>query len=367
MLEFDAAVLHSAGQPLKIERLSLTGLGDDDVLVKVHAAGVCHTDWEAQQGSHPAPPPLVLGHEGAGIVVEAGKNISKSRIGDHVVFSAYPSCGRCFYCLRNLPMLCEPVTQGHRSGRLPDGSSRLRLGDQPVSHFLSISSFAEYTVVPSKGAVRIPSELPLDLACLLGCAVVTGTGAVLRIAHVAADEIVCVIGCGPIGLNAIQGARLAKASIIMASDPDANRRRLAGEFGATHLVDPAREDIVLLVRSLSGGRGADHSFETAGREETMQTAFDATRSGGSVTILSKMAAQKTVNLRFGSISSERRIRRSALGGGCGEEDLPALAQAYLDGNLLLDQMVTARLPLSQVNEALAAAGRGSAIRSVLTM
>lgn len=367
MLEFNAAVLHEAAEPLRIEKVALTGIGPDDVLVKVHAAGVCHTDWEVQQGSHLTPRPLVLGHEGAGIVVDVGKNVSRRRVGDHVVFSAYPNCGHCFYCRRDLPMLCEPVTQGHRSGRLPDGSSRLRLGDQPIGHFLSISSFAEYAVVPSRGAVRIPSELRLDLACLLGCAVVTGTGAVLRIAHVAANEIVCVIGCGPIGLNVVQGARLAGAAVIVASDPDPGRRKLAADFGATHLLDPAVDDVVSYVRGLSEGRGADHSFETAGREATLQAAFDAARPGGSVVILSKMAAQKTVNLRFGSLSSERCIRRSALGGGRGEDDLPALAQAYLEGKLLLDEMVTTRRPLSEVNEALAAAGNGSVIRSVLIM
>ena len=367
MLEFDAAVLHNAAEPLRIERVTLTEIGPDDVLVKVHAAGVCHTDWEVQQGSHPAPRPLVLGHEGAGVVVDVGRNVPKQRIGDHIVFSAYPNCEYCFYCRRDLPMLCEPVTQGHRSGRLPDGSSRLRLGDRSIGHFLGISSFAEYAVVPSRGAVRMPSELPLDLACLLGCAVVTGTGAVLRIAQVAANDIVSVIGCGPIGLNVVQGARLAGAALIIASDPDPSRRKLAAGFGATHLVDPAIDDVVSHVQRLTEGRGADHSFETAGREATLQAAFEAARPGGSVIILSKMAAQKTVNLRFGSLSSERRIRRSALGGGHGEDDLPVLAQAYLEGRLLLDEMVTARRQLSEVNEALVAAGSGSVIRSVLTM
>lgn len=367
MLEFSAAILHQAGEPLKIERVALTEIGPDEVLVKVHAAGVCHTDWEVQQGSHPAPRPLVLGHEGAGIVVDVGKNIPKRRVGDHVVFSAYPNCTHCFYCQCDLPMLCEPVTQGHRAGRLPGGSSRLRLGDQPIGHFLSISSFAEYAVVPSRGAVRIPDQMPLELACLLGCAVVTGTGAVFRIAQVAANEIVCVIGCGPIGLNVVQGARLAGAAVIIASDPDPNRRKLAFEFGATHVVDPAVEDFVSYVRGLSDGRGADHSFETAGRELTLQAALEAARPGGSVTILSKMAAGDTVRLRFGSFSEERRIRRSALGGGRGEDDLPALAQAYLEGRLLLDELVTARRPLADVNDALAAAGNGSTIRSVLTM
>ena len=367
MLEFNAAVLHEAGEPLRIESVALTEVGPDDVLVKVHAAGVCHTDWEAQQGNHAAPRPLVLGHEGAGIVVDVGRNVSRRRSGDHVVFSAFPNCTHCFYCQRDLPMLCEPVTQGHRSGRLPDGSSRLRLGGRPIGHFLGISSFAEYAVVPSRGAVRIPSEVPLDLACLLGCAVVTGTGAVLRIARVAANEIVCVIGCGPIGLNVVQGARLAGASVIIASDPNASRRNLAANFGATHLVDPTVDDVVAYARRLSEGRGADHSFETAGREATLQAAFDAARPGGSVIILSKMPPEQTVNLRFASLSGERRIRRSALGGGRGEDDLPALAQAYLEGRLRLDEMVTTRRPLAEVNEALAAAGSGSVVRSILKM
>jgi S-(hydroxymethyl)glutathione dehydrogenase/alcohol dehydrogenase len=367
MLEFKAAVLHSAGAALQIERIRLTGVGPNEVLVKIHAAGVCHTDWEAQQGRHLAPRPLILGHEGAGVVVEVGKSVSRKRVGEHVVLSAYPSCGGCFYCERHLPMLCEPVTQGHRKSRLPDGSSRLRLGDEEIGHFLSISSFAEYVVVPSKGAVQISANMPLDLACLLGCAVITGAGAALRIAEVQANDTVCIIGCGAVGLNVVQGARMAGAGVIVASDTDQTRLKMALELGATHVVKADEEDVVSVMRHESGGRGADHSFETAGHEATLQAAFEASRVGGNVIILSKMDAHRMVNLRFGSLSGERRIRRSALGGARGGEDLPMLAHAYLDGRLKLEEMVTSRRPLSHVNEALDAAGSGSVIRTVLTM
>jgi S-(hydroxymethyl)glutathione dehydrogenase/alcohol dehydrogenase len=365
MISFEAAVLHQAKAPVAIERVSLSALRPWDVLVKVHAAGICHTDWEVQQGAHGAPTPLVLGHEGAGTVVETGSGVSGLKAGDKVVLNAFPNCGTCFYCRRSQPMLCEPVIAGHRAAVLPDGASRLMLGKRPLGHFLSISSFAEYAVVPANGAVRIPEDMPLKLACLLGCAVLTGAGAVLRIANVRPSESVCVIGCGPVGLNVVQGARLAGAGEIVAVDPDPQRRAMAERLGATKVLDPMSDDVIATVRSSTGGRGADHSFETAGREASLQTALEASRPGGTVTILGKMPPNAKVNLRFASLAGERQIRRSALGGGQGQDDIPMLAQAYLGGRLQLDELVTSELPLSQVNVGLEAAGSGTSIRTVL--
>ncbi|WP_082478477.1 zinc-binding dehydrogenase [Rhizobium sp. Leaf386] len=367
MTKFKAAVLHAPNAPVEIEQVELCGLGPDDVLVKVHAAGVCHTDWEVQQGAHGAPKPLVLGHEGAGTVAETGSRVTDRRVGDRVVFTPFANCGSCFYCRRSLPILCEPVVTGHRSARLPDGSSRLRLGSQVLGHFLSISSFAEYAVVPRNGAVRIPQDMPLDLACLLGCAVITGVGAVTRIADVRVDETVCVVGCGPVGLNVIQGAKLVGARNIIAVDPDAGRRNIARILGATQVIDPLEGNVVSLVREVTEGRGADHSFETAGRESALQTALDASRPGGSVTILGKMEPDAKVGLRFGSLTGERNIRRSALGGGRGQDDIPMFARAYLDGRLRLEELVTARLTLADVNIGLQGAGSGTAIRTILMM
>ena len=367
MIDFQAAVLHRPGSDVRLERVRLTELGARDVLVKVHSAGVCHTDWEVQQGLSSTRTPIVLGHEGAGTVTEIGKDVCDLRVGDSVVFNPFPNCGTCFYCRRSQPMLCEPVIAAHRSGQLPDGTSRLKLGDQTIGHFLSISSFAEYAVVPANGAVRIPSDMPLDLAALLGCAVLTGAGAVLRIANVRPGESVCVVGCGPVGLNVVQGAKLAGAGAIIAADPDEARREMARLLGATHVADPIAGDLVTVVRALTDGRGVDHSFETAGREAAFQSALDVSRPGGTVTILGKMPPEATVSLRFGSLAGERRIRRSALGGGRGIDDIPLLAAAYLDGRLQLEQLVTARSPLREVNSGLAAAGNGSAIRTVLVM
>lgn len=365
MISFEAAVLHQSKSPVVIERVRLSALGPEDVLVKIYAAGICHTDWEVQQGAHGAQTPLVLGHEGAGTVVETGARVRALKVGDHVVLNPFPNCGTCFYCRRSQPMLCEPVIAAHRAGALPDGSSRLTLGERSLGHFLSISSFAEYAVVPANGAIRIPKEMPLKLACLLGCAVITGAGAVLRIANVRQNESVCVIGCGPVGLNVVQGAKLAGAGEIIATDPDEQRRAMAERLGATKVLDPLSEDVIAIVRGSTGGRGADHSFETAGREASLQTALEASRPGGTVTILGKMPPTATVNLRFASLAGERLVRRSALGGGQGHDDIPMLAQAYLNGRLRLDELVTSELPLAQVNAGLQAAGSGTSIRTVL--
>ncbi|TWG96394.1 S-(hydroxymethyl)glutathione dehydrogenase/alcohol dehydrogenase [Mesorhizobium sp. J18] len=209
--------------------------------------------------------------------------------------------------------------------------------------------------------------MPLDVACILGCAVITGVGAVTRVAQVRRGDSVGVTGCGPIGLNVIQGARHAGAEIIVGADPKPERRELALSFGATHAIDPLADDVASMMRSLTGGRGADHGFETAGREDALQTTLELTRPGGSVTVLGKMDPERHVRLRFGSLMGDRTIRRSALGGGQAAKDIPAFVKAYLEGQLMLDELVTSRVPLASINPALADAGQGTSIRSVLML
>ncbi|WP_144148771.1 alcohol dehydrogenase catalytic domain-containing protein [Paraburkholderia sp. BCC1884] len=365
-MEFAAAILRKVGSPLSIDQVRLDALGDRDVLVRIAAAGICHTDWEAAHGKYGgAPLPSILGHEGAGIVEDVGRNVQTVRPGDRVVCSPIALCGTCYYCRRQQPMLCEPAWATHRSGILPGGQSRITIDGNLVSHFLGVSCFAEYAALPETGVVVVPDEIPFDRACLLGCSVHTGVGAALHVANIEVGDSVCVIGCGPIGLNAIQGARLAGADCIIATDTNADRRELAKTFGATVVVDPATEDLVQVARAFSGDRGVDCCLEAAGHESTLQSALDVTRRGGKITILSKMAADKHISLRFGSLMGDRLIQRSTLGGARSQDDIPFFAKAYLDGRLLLDEFISERIGLVDINSGLERVGRGSTVRTVV--
>lgn len=364
---FSAAVLRSIGAPLTIEPVKLSALDPNDVLVRVRTAGVCHTDLEALTGAFAAPRPVVLGHEGAGVVEAVGSAVSRVKPGDHVVLSIYPLCGTCFYCRRDQPMLCEDVTPGHQTGALTGGRQKLSTVDgDRIHHFLSVSSFAEYAVVPETGAIPIDPAVPFEIACLLGCSVITGIGAVQRIADVRMGDSVVVVGCGPVGLNVIQGARLAGASTIIAIDKKLDKLARATALGATH-TDLADADTPARIRKLTGGRGADHVFEAAGLHNTLQTALDCSRPGATVTILGKSDPSSTVQLRAGSIMGERRIVRSSLGGARAADDFPAYARLYLDGRLKLDELIDLRLPLSRINDAFEPVSRGDIIRTIVNM
>lgn len=363
-MQFKAAVLRERGQPLSIEAVECGPLPDDHVLVKVHAAGLCHTDREAMTGAFGAPMPAVLGHEGAGVVERVGRAVTRVRPGDHVVLNIYPSCGHCFYCRRSQPVLCEPVGKSHRDPA--DGACILRAGGQPVHQFLSVSSFAQYCAVPEAGAVVVPREMPFAQACLLGCSVITGIGAVQRIARVQPGESVVVVGCGPVGLAVVQGARLARAGAIVAVDVNPGKLARARMLGATHVLSAAGDtDVVAEVRALTQGRGADHAFEAAGIHHALQTALSCARPGGSVTILGKTNADAMVSLQFGSMTGEKRILRSSLGGGRARDDFPLYAQWYLQGDLKLDELIDLRVDLDHINDGFAEMDRGDAIRVVV--
>ena len=340
-VEFRAAVLHEVGRPLVVERVSVGDLKPKDVLVRLHASGLCHTDLEVMDGALPYPMPIVLGHEGAGVVDAVGDEVTLVAPGDHVVCSWNPHCGQCFYCERDQPILCEAFTRTQPQGRLLDGDARLRLRGRPLHHFSAVSSHAEYCVVHESSAVTVPREIPFDRACLLGCGVMTGVGAATRVARVAPGARVAVVGCGAVGLNAVQGARLAGAEMIAAVDVD--DRRLA------------------LARTL----GADDVIEAAGRAEGFQLALEAARPGGTVVFLGKMAVGQPVTFRWGSLMGERRIVRSSYGGARPRRDFPWLARAYLDGRLKLDELITRRLRLDQVNDGFAGMVKGDVVRAVL--
>ncbi|MBP2231823.1 S-(hydroxymethyl)glutathione dehydrogenase/alcohol dehydrogenase [Azospirillum agricola] len=366
---FRAAVLREVGAPLSIEPLTLAPLEPNDVLIRMHAAGLCHTDREAMTGAFGVPVPVVLGHEGAGVVEAVGSAVQRVRPGQRVVCTIYAACGQCYYCRHDQPMLCEAVVPNHRAATLSGGRKRLRDADgAEVGHFLSVSSFAEYAVVPEAAAIPVPDEMPFDRACLLGCSVITGVGAALRVAKVGLGDSVVVVGCGPVGLNVVQGARLAGAGAIVAVDRRADKLERAAVFGATHtmLVEKG-EGVAERVRALTGGRGADHAFEAAGVIGSLQDSVDCTRPGGSVTILGKTDPNRLVELRFGSIAGERRILRSSLGGARAADDFPAYARAYLDGRLCLDELIDRRVALEGINDAFEDVERGDVIRAVVVM
>lgn len=365
-MEFSAAVLHTMGAPLCMERVTLTGLERGDVLVRIRASGLCHTDLEVIEGRIEHPMPVILGHEGAGIVEAVGDGVTEVVPGDHVVCSWNPHCGHCYYCARDLPILCEPFTRHQPAGRLPDGHSRYALRGEPVHHFSAVSSHAEFCVVPESGAVRVPRELPFDRACLIGCGVMTGVGAVARLARVEAGATVAVIGCGAVGLNCLQGAVIQRAETIIAIDTDTAKLGTAKRFGATHsmLVDAQALDAV---KALTAGRGTDYVFECAGSQRSLELMLELVRPGGQAVILGKTRPGDRVSLRFGSLMGEKRIVRSSYGGARPRRDFPWLAKLYLEGTLKLDELITRRMRLEDINEGFAAMTRGEVVRAVMEM
>ena len=361
-----AAVLRAVGRPMAIERIAIGPLQPGDVLVKVEAASLCHTDLEVIEGQLAVKLLAVLGHETAGRIAALGEGVTSLALGDPVVLAWNPHCGHCFYCRRGQPILCEPFLANGPKAVHFDGRPRLACDDGGTLHQLMyLGGFAEYCVVPAQQAVRVPREMPLDRACLLGCAVMTGFGAATHIARIEWSATVMVIGAGAVGLAAIQGARLAGAGRIIAVDPNPVRRAKAERAGATTLCDPKTEDPAALAKSFTDGRGADVVIEAAGVPAAFRASLEAVRPGGQVVWLGKVGVQDEVAFRWGALMQEKRITRSSYGGARPAEDFPAMAQAWLDGRLDLDGLITARIALEQINEGFAALKRGEAIRSVV--
>ena len=366
--EYQAAVLHEAGTPLSIETVVAPDLRATDVLVRVRAAGLCHTDLEVIQGQLRHPMPIVLGHEAAGEVVAVGEHAAGVRPGDHVVLSWNPHCDDCFYCDRDLPILCETYQREGARAMQFDGASRASLKTgAALHHLMFVGAFGEYCIVPDQSAIPVPKAIPFDAACLIGCGVMTGAGAALNIAQIAPGDGVAVIGCGAVGLAAVQGARLAGAGTVIAVDLDDGKLELARRLGASHAVNARTADAAAAVRDLTGGRGADVVLESAGSPIAFRTTVEAVRPGGEVVWLGKTDLQAEVALRWGALMGEKRIRRSSYGGARPARDFPRLAQDYLDGRLKLDELITQRIPLTAINEGFQALASGEAIRSVVVM
>lgn len=365
-LTYRAAVLHEANEPLRLETVTAAPLRPTDVLIRMQAAGLCHTDLEVIEGGLRYPMPIILGHEAAGIVVAAGEAARGVSVGDHVVLSWNPNCGHCFFCDRSLPILCETYLAEGRKAMAFDGHPRASLADgRELSQLMFLGSFGEYCIVTDQQAIPVPKGIPFDRACLIGCGIMTGFGAATNIASIHPGDTVMVIGCGAVGLSAVQGARMAGAGRIVAVDLEDHKLELAKELGAGNIVNARRDDPVVVAREMTGGRGVDVVLESAGNPVGFRISAEAARVGGEIIWLGKVDVEKDVAFRWGSLMGEKRIRRSSYGGARPHRDFPFLAQAYLDGRLKLDELISRRIRLDEINEGFDALKRGETIRSVV--
>lgn len=347
------AAVADAGAELRIEDLTLDGPHAGEVLVRLGAAGVCHSDVSVLDGTLPSRFPIVLGHEGAGTVVEIGEGVESLAPGDRVALSWLAQCGECFYCRRGQPALCEVAARGMSGASMPDGTTRFRRGAEPVAHMLGLGVFAEHCVVPATAAHRIPDDVGFPQAALIGCGVLTGFGAAVNSADIAAGDSVAVIGCGGVGLNAIQGAVVAGATTVVAIDPAPTRRELAIAFGATVAFAPD-DDVLDAVRGATEGRGVDVAIEAVGRAETVRLSVRLTRPGGQTVLVG--AAPPDVRLSVpvfaGMVTTEKSIRGSLYGSSLVSRDIARLVEHYRRGEVKLDELVTSTFPLAEVGRAI---------------
>ncbi len=362
-IHIKAAVLYEPFKPLSVEELTLDGPRHHEVLVKLAASGVCRTDWHYLHGESEHPLPVVLGHEGAGIVEEVGPEVTYAKPGDHVVLSVIPSCGHCSYCTRGKYHLCE-VTSKLR-GHLLDGTKRLKKGDREIHHFVGLSTFAEYTVVPEDSLVLIREDAPMDKVSLIGCGVTTGLGAVFNTAKVQPGSTVVVVGAGGVGLNVVQGAHLAGAETIIAVDIKASKLEYALQFDATHLINSATEDLQGRVREITNGEMADYAFEALGSVETINQAFYTTRRAGVTVIIggTPPGAMLTIDPDFLHLD---RVLMGCVYGSCHpRSDMPKFIDLYMDGKLKLDELISHTFSLDEINTALDLLGKGEGARGIL--
>jgi S-(hydroxymethyl)glutathione dehydrogenase/alcohol dehydrogenase len=365
-----AAVLHTIPGDLTIEEVTPDRPGPNEVLIRTAAAGLCHSDLHFIEGKFVAPTPLVLGHESAGVVEEVGRDVTYVQPGDHVITCLSVFCGHCDFCLSGRPTLCDRIG----TDRGPSDPARLTYEGRPCLQFAGLASFAEQMLVHEHALVKIRDDMPLDRAALIGCGVTTGVGSVFRTARVEAGSTVAVIGCGGVGLNCVQGAALAGASRVLAVDTNPIKLKLAEQFGATDLIDAAAGDPVQQVRDLlpgaagllgTGAGGVDYSFEAIGLKATAEQAFAMLRNGGTATIIGMIPPGTNLELPGIDFLSEKRIQGSSMGSNRFRQDMPRYIDLYLDGRLKLDELVSARISLDQVNEGFAAMTRGEVARSVI--
>ena len=362
-----AAVLYEVGKPLVVEDVELDDPKTGEVRVRIVANGVCHSDYSIVHGVIRSPLPMVPGHEGAGVVEAVGPNVSLVSVGDPVVLSLAPYCGHCFYCAIGKPNLCVNMFQTMVKAGMTDGTCRLKKNGKDLHHMAGISSFAEYAIVAEQACIRVPETVPLEKVCLIGCGVMTGVGAAINTAAVEPGSSVVVVGCGGVGRNVIQGCVLAGASTIIGVDLLDNKLEYARQFGATHTLNPERDELVRSVRKLTEGRGADYAFEVIGLSKTVEQAYACTRQAGTTVVVGVGSRRDNVSIPIASFMTEKIIKGSGYGSARPHVDMPRLVDHYMQGRLKLDEMITRTYRLEEVNDAMTALEKGEVARSVVVM
>ena len=367
-MEVRAAVAHKAGEPLAIETVQLEGPKAGEVMVEIKATGICHTDEFTLSGGDPEGIfPSILGHEGAGVVVDVGAGVTSVKKGDHVIPLYTPECRQCEYCLSQKTNLCQAIRVTQGQGLMPDGTSRFSQNGTKIYHYMGTSTFANYTVLPEIAVAKIREDAPFDKVCYIGCGVTTGIGAVLNTAKVEAGANVVVFGLGGIGLNVIQGARLAAANMIVGVDTNPAKNNLASQFGMTHFVNPkeVEGDLVPYLVDLTRG-GADYSFECIGNVKTMRQALECCHKGWGVSVIIGVAPAGTeISTRPFQLVTGRVWKGTAFGGARGRTDVPKIVDWYMDGKINIDDLITHTMPLDRINDAFDLMHRGESIRSVV--
>jgi len=364
-----AAVAHSAGAPLVVETVQLDGPKAGEVLVEIKATGICHTDEFTRSGGDPEGLfPAILGHEGAGIVVDIGAGVTSVKKGDHVIPLYTPECRQCISCLSRKTNLCTAIRATQGKGVMPDGTSRFSLNGKPVHHYMGCSTFANFTVLPEIAVAKIREDAPFEKVCYIGCGVTTGIGAVINTAKVEPGASVVVFGLGGIGLNVVQGARMAGAGMIVGVDLNPAREALGRKFGLTHFVNPkeVKEDLVPYLVNLTGG-GADYSFECIGNVEVMRQALECCHRGWGVSVIIGVAGSgQEIKTRPFQLVTGRVWKGTAFGGARGRTDVPKIVDWYMSGKINIDDLITHVLPLDQINKGFDLMHEGKSIRAVVT-
>ena len=364
-----AAVAHKAGEPLTIETVELDGPKEGEVLVEIKATGICHTDEFTLSGADPEGVfPAILGHEGAGVVVDVGKNVTSVKKGDHVIPLYTPECRQCGYCTSGKTNLCQAIRETQGQGVMPDGTSRFSIGGENLFHYMGTSTFANHTVMPEIAVAKIREDAPFDKVCYIGCGVTTGLGAVMNTAKVEPGTNCVVFGLGGIGLNVIQGLRIAGADMIVGVDLNPARKEMAERFGMTHFVNPSEVegDMVPYLVDLTKG-GADYSFECIGNVEVMRTALECAHKGwGESIIIGVAPAGAEIATRPFQLVTGRTWKGTAFGGARGRTDVPKIVDWYMDGKINVDDLITHTMPLDDINIGFDLMRAGESIRSVVT-
>jgi S-(hydroxymethyl)glutathione dehydrogenase / alcohol dehydrogenase len=367
-MDVRAAVAFEAGKPLSIETVKLDGPREGEVLVEIKATGICHTDKYTLSGADPEGLfPAILGHEGAGVVVDVGPGVKSLKKGDHVIPLYTPECRECEYCTSQKTNLCQKIRTTQGRGLMPDGSSRFSLGGKPILHYMGCSTFANYTVLPEIALAKVRADAPFDKICYIGCGVTTGIGAVIFTAKVEAGANCVVFGLGGIGLNVIQGLKMVGANMIVGVDMNPARETIARKFGMTHFVNPkdVKGDLVAHLVELTGG-GADYSFECIGNVQVMRQALECCHKGWGVsTIIGVAPAGAEISTRPFQLVTGRRWIGSAFGGARGRTDVPKIVDWYMDRKINIDDLITHTLPLDRINEGFELMERGESIRAVV--